>query len=220
MSSQKVQTSKKSSSSSKGSQKKKKTAKRKPVQFQLTWSGMISWAVFSFVVVAWSFILGVLVGRGYQPETFVPLVAEYMPGHAAEEHNGDQNQGNVLSAQELGFYDSLQKSGQDNAQPSGATKSSQSAPPDPEVVVERNEQRYTYEYQVGAFKRQSQAATLRSSLAERGFSVDVVQSMVQGTPWYRVLVRHTGQAGEVEPFIARLRKAGVTNFFLRSKNPE
>src|SRR6056297_1145605 len=108
MSSQKAQPSKKSSSSSKGAQKKKKTVKGKPIQLHLTWSGLISWGVFSFVVVAWAFILGVLVGRGYQPEAVLPMVAEYMPGHVDDTQPDPQNQKQVLSAQELGFFENLQ----------------------------------------------------------------------------------------------------------------
>ncbi len=219
MSSQKTQPSKKSSAKSKSSQQKKKTVKGKPFQFHLTWSGLISWGVFSFVVVAWAFILGVLVGRGYQPESVLPMVAEYMPGHVDDSQMAPQNQQPVLRAQELGFFENLQ------TQPGTKEKSDRQQvsvqdQPESEVRVTRKEKSYVYEYQVGAFQRQGQAEALRQDLAKSGLDAHVLPSTVQGTAWYRVLVRHTGSPNDVASFTSRLRQSGIENFFLRSKKPK
>ena len=221
MSSQKAPAGKKAAQSGKASQKKKKTAKGKLIQFKLTWSGLISWGVFAFVVVAWAFILGVLVGRGYHPEAFLPLVAEYMPGQSGQQQGEDQDQSSVLSAQDLGFYDTLQQEdGRKTDEPARIQTQVESdqdsyAEPDPEVQSQK--QAYVYEYQVGAFKRRSQAEVLQQGLRKQGFVAQVVRSTVQGTAWYRVLVQYTGQTTEKEAFTSRLRQAGVKNFFLRSK---
>ena len=219
MSSSKTQSSKKGAQSSKGSPKKKQTKKGKSIQFQLTWTGLISWGVFVFVVVAWAFILGVLVGRGYQPETFLPLVSEYMPGDAQHEKADQSAQNPVLSAQELGFFQSLQQEAKsethepERAQSHDKPEEKSNA----RAVATNDSQGYVYEYQVGAFKRRSQAQALQKGLADRGFAADVIRSTVQGAAWYRVLVHYTGQVSGVEAFTSRLRQAGVKKFFLRSK---
>jgi hypothetical protein len=220
MSSQKARPSKKSSAKSKSSQQKKKTAKGKPIQIHLTWSGLISWGVFSFVVVAWSFILGVLVGRGYQPESVLPVVAEYMPGHVEEDTQTDpQKQRPVLSAQELGFFENLQaKTGRQEK--SDRQQVPVKDQPELEARVTKNEKTYVYAYQVGAFQHQGQAESLRQDLVRSGLSAQVLPSTVQGTPWYRVLVRYAGSPNDVASFTSRLRQAGIENFFLRSKKPK
>lgn len=224
MSSQKAQPSKKGSSSSKGTQKKKKTKKGKPIQFHLTWSGLISWGVFAFVLVAWAFILGVLVGRGYQPEAFLPLVADYMPGQSKQQDDQGQSQNPVLSAQELGFFESLQsepvRRPQQKKQETSSTTPTQDTKPETEIKAQKSDTSYVYEFQVGAFKRQDQAEALRQRLAHKAFSAAVQKSRVQGSAWYRVVVRHTAGPAEVKAFTARLQQAGVNNFFLRSKKPK
>lgn len=224
MSSQKAQQSKKGTPSSKGAQKKKKTKKGKPIQFHLTWSGLISWGVFAFVLVGWAFILGVLVGRGYQPEAFLPLVAEYMPGQSKQLDERDQDQNPVLSAQELGFFESLQSEPElepgEKKQRASQTGTSLETKPETGIETQKSEQAYVYEFQVGAFKRQDQAEALRRRLVQNAFSAGVQKSRVQGSAWYRVVVRHTGEPTGVKAFTARLQQAGVSNFFLRSKEPE
>lgn len=224
MSSQKAQPSKKGTPSSKGVQKKKKTKKGKPIQFHLSWSGLISWGVFAFVLVAWAFILGVLVGRGYQPEAFMPLVADYMPGKSKQQDDQDQARNPVLSAQELGFFESLQSEPglrtQEKKQKASQTGTSLETKPETGIETKKSDTSYVYEFQVGAFKRQDQAQALRQRLARKAFSAGVQKSRVQGSAWYRVVVRHTGEPTEVKAFTARLQQAGVSNFFLRSKKPE
>jgi cell division protein FtsN len=224
MNSQKVQQSKKGTPGNKGTQKKKKTKKGKPIQFHLTWSGLISWGVFAFVLVAWAFILGVLVGRGYQPEAFFPLVADYMPGQSKQQDDQDQNQNPVLSAQELGFFESLQSTpgltGQEKKQEASSTTARLDTKPETGIKTHKSDTSYVYEFQVGAFKRQDQAEALRQRLAQKAFSAAVQKSRVQGSAWYRVVVRHTAGPAGVEAFTARLQQAGVNNFFLRSKKPK
>ncbi|MFO7802135.1 MAG: SPOR domain-containing protein [Desulfovermiculus sp.] len=222
MSSSKAQTSKKGAPGSKGSPKKKQSKKGKSIQFQLTWSGLISWGVFAFVVVAWAFILGVLVGRGYQPETFLPLVSEYMPGDAQPKEGDQSAQNPVFSAQELGFFESLQQEATSEAQePVRAQPQDKPEEKSNTGALATNDRKdYVYEYQVGAFKRRSQAEALQKGLADRGFTADVVRSTVQGADWYRVLVHYTGQASDVEAFTSRLRQAGVKKFFLRGKKAQ
>ena len=56
--------------------KARTTKKDKKFSFQLGLSGFLSLAILVVIGMAWSFILGVVVGRGYQPETMAKEMAQ------------------------------------------------------------------------------------------------------------------------------------------------
>lgn len=84
------------------------TKERKKFSFQLGLSGFLSLAMLIIVGMAWSFILGVIVGRGYQPEKIAlnaaqKVLPEDFP--LLTEKNEP-----VLKSEELEFFDKLKKS--------------------------------------------------------------------------------------------------------------
>ncbi|MEW5774681.1 MAG: SPOR domain-containing protein, partial [Thermodesulfobacteriota bacterium] len=54
---------------------------------------------------AWTFVIGVLVGRGYRPEAAVPEIAALMPGAA----NASRGEVQVLKPEDLQYLDDLTK---------------------------------------------------------------------------------------------------------------
>ena len=76
--------------------------------FSLSTAGLVSLSVVAVAALAWVFILGVLVGRGYKPEQAVPQLAEIMPRPDAEAPapKGDDR---VLRPEELEFFDAVKK---------------------------------------------------------------------------------------------------------------
>jgi cell division protein FtsN len=149
------------------------------------------------------------------------MVAEYMPGQSGQEQGKDPEQSSVLRAQDLGFYETLQQKTTPGTSGPGRSqtreKPGRESDPGSDSEVKSQGPAYIFEYQVGAFKRRSQAEVLQQGLTEQGFAAQVVRSTVQGTAWFRVLVTYRGQTTETEAFTSRLRQAGVKNFFLRSK---
>ncbi|MCA1946355.1 MAG: SPOR domain-containing protein [Desulfovibrio sp.] len=81
--------------------------KRYKLEFSHT--GLVGFVAVTLLGLVWVFIFGVLVGRGYRPETAVPELARIMP---AEQNAGKvlADQG-VLPPEELEFYDALRKGG-------------------------------------------------------------------------------------------------------------
>ena len=73
----------------------------------LTLSSLITIGVASAVVLTAFFVLGVLIGRGYQPEQSVPKLASIMPKPPVAD-NSTEEENPVLEAKELHFADSLQ----------------------------------------------------------------------------------------------------------------
>ena len=215
---------KKNTKTTRAKSSSQKTRSKKPkgtIQFHLTWSGLISWGVFAVVVAAWAFILGILVGRGYHPESFVPLVADFMPGEQVSQEQKSKDQSPVLSAQELGFYESLDSEGRQTSPANARSRERAQSDPRPSANAQKkrslDQTVYVYRYQVGAFKKRNQARTLQAHLDQVGIGAEVERSTVQGTAWYRVLVQYTGTPAGVQAFTSKLHAAGVSSFFLRSK---
>ena len=79
--------------------------KRYALEFSRT--GLIGFVAVTLLGLVWVFIFGVLVGRGYRPETAVPELARIMPAEQnASKLLADQG---VLPPEELEFYDALKK---------------------------------------------------------------------------------------------------------------
>jgi DedD protein len=119
-------------------------AKRKKFLYEFSLSGLASLFVFTVLIMVWMFILGVLVGRGYRPETVIPQLAKVLPqeqaphagaGSAAPQQDGQAPQEQpTLKAEELGFYEDLKGSRKPRAaspKPAPAKPSPQPAQPQP-----------------------------------------------------------------------------------------
>ncbi len=77
------------------------------VRVEVAVSTLVVVCVVLVLGVVWSFIFGVLVGRGYQPEEKVPSLAEIMPAKPDKEHTAAAPQEAVIKPEELQFFDRL-----------------------------------------------------------------------------------------------------------------
>lgn len=113
--------------------RKSSTTKKKDkdkLSFQLGLSGFLSLAVLVVIGMAWSFILGVIVGRGYQPEQMAMEMAQkVLPEDfpLLTEKNEE-----VLKGEELEFFDKL-KQGPSSVPPVPAVQS-KAPQPKPQVA--------------------------------------------------------------------------------------
>jgi cell division protein FtsN len=204
---------------------KKKT--RKKIHFSLSWSGLISSGLLALVALVWAFILGVLVGRGYHPESVIPQVARLLPGQSEPAPVPDKKvkDGQVLKPEELGFFESLQQetSSEEARRPSGSSsgpregRSNQARAE--RKAPETSESSFRYVYQVAAFQSGDQARTLSSRLEEAGLSASVTSVRNEAGLWYRVHVAFQGQPSDTSKLKEQLRKLGCPKPFLRSKTP-
>lgn len=125
--------------------------------FEISMSGVISVGIVVVLGMCWVFILGILVGRGYKPETAVPQIAQMMPTTEAAQPDGaaSTTPPTVLKPEELQFMeglhegkeagevvtDSTQKSPADGkkaeakATPMGSAQAPTAIPPHPTPVA-------------------------------------------------------------------------------------
>ena len=114
----------------KSTTKKKDTKKKGSFSFQLGLSGFMTLAVLVIIGMAWSFILGVIVGRGYQPEEMAMDVArQVLPEDfpLLTEKNEE-----VLKGEELEFFEKLRQ-GPSSVAPAPAPPAKPKTPPKPET---------------------------------------------------------------------------------------
>lgn len=115
--------------------RKSSTTKKKDkdrLSFQLGLGGFLSLAVLVVIGMAWSFILGVIVGRGYQPEKMAMEMAQkVLPEDfpLLTEKNEE-----VLKSEELEFFEKL-KQGPSSVPPAPAPQVAAAAPqPKPQTA--------------------------------------------------------------------------------------
>ena len=81
----------------------------KKFSIEISMSGVISVGIVVVLGMCWVFILGILVGRGYKPETAVPQIAQMMPTTEPKQPEGAAPGAppTVLKPEELQFMEDL-----------------------------------------------------------------------------------------------------------------
>ena len=206
----------------KRSASKKKQAKK--VQFALSWGGLVSFGFFGALALIWVFILGVIVGRGYQPETLLNSAKRFIPGVSASKEavREAQPQEKVLQPKDLNFIEDLKKKVQDQLYDSGLSPSQEPEKRDraaagPSAGEQQQAPEYHCVYQVAAFKRAKPANQVASDLQSAGLQASVHEIEKSGQNWFRVYVSFTGRPRAVQDFEQKLNQLGLGNAFLRSK---
>jgi cell division septation protein DedD len=213
--------------------------KKKRWRFELGPFGMLGVGLVGTLVMAWAFILGILVGRGYHPESVIPEIGWTSPSLPSL-----SSPRTVLQPEELRFHETLQERG---SQPSPeaprrtepqvaaparpAHQAQREAVPDPapaQVVAapeptgsagqaEPTEPHFEFVFQVASFQNDTQARALQQSIASAGLSASVEAGMVNDRQWYRVLVTVRGSQAEADLAKSRLQGLGIADPFLRAK---
>ncbi len=192
------------------------------LNLQLTPGRTLSLGAFALLAIIWAFILGVFVGRGYNPEDVIPDISRIMP---KDEQQAPADR--ILRPEELEFYDRLrsappspvrdrplpveepQAPAQDSIDTAALTEAHPEA--DPEI--------FTYIYQVGSFQNMERADRLQQILNNAGFSASITRAFAGNEPWYRVLVEIDSPSSEIERVKKDLEEIGITQPLLRSKKP-
>lgn len=204
---------------------KKKTTASKPkgkFKIELGFTRAVSVGALVILAMIWSFILGVFIGRGYNPEDVIPDISRIMP-----ETNQEKSVSRVLKPEELEFMDRL-KSGS-TAQPA-PSRQQVAVKPTPEPVIQTPPpatpppapvpvETFTYTYQVGSFQTIQRAGELQEKLMNDGFRASITDAFVGAEPWYRVIVEFQSSEQESKSMIRKLEKHGIREPLLRSKRP-
>jgi len=199
-------------------------------RFSLTLSGrgMAAVVVLFIICLGWTFVLGVLVGRGYKPEEAVPKLAELMPeaqqNASAPAAEADPE---VLKPEELEFFEELQKKpGQVSGEVSPPEQEANAPEPAPKPALQaqpaaKQEQsgNFMYIYQAAAYRSVKQAEEFRAKIQAKGYSAGVESATYGGNTWHRVLVHFKGSPEETRVLKETLRGLGVEKPLLRGKKP-
>ena len=216
--------------------KKKNNANKKNTPAKVDVAGLVKKSLFIVVAMTWTFILGVLVGKGYKPENAVPEIARIMPAQPEISPKKPK----MLTAEELGFYDRLKNNHpthqvQNRKPPRVVHATPKPAPKKPKPFIHKaavqkktppassstpaksvKRQRFTFVYQIAAFRNESDAIKVQQQIIRMGIAAYVTRT-TEG--WNRVFARIKGTDGEVGTAMKKIRKIGGPKPFLRTKNP-
>jgi len=211
--------------------KKKRTSGKKQSgkRFTLTfgWSGLVTAVLLTGIALVWAFIFGVIIGRGYYPETLIPALSRVVPQKEGGEAPRQARKGEALHAEELGFLNSLSERSEVSPA-SGSPPSGEEVGQDKKrVESEQAEQsgegtsgsaaRYEYRYQVAALQSKQKAEKVVGELKAKGMRADLRAVEKDDVTWYRIHVQLTGGPNETERFKQRLEGYGLGTPFLRDK---
>lgn len=205
--------------------RKKSTPKKSkgPFKIELGLTRALSVGAFIVLAMVWSFILGVFVGRGYNPEDVIPDIARVMPDARTERQAPA-----VLKPEELEFLDNLRAAPAPRTPP--PQTAARPAPPPPEPVIQRPveepaprpvpmEDKFVYTYQVGSFQTIERAGELQQQLMNDGFRASIADAFVGAEPWYRVFIEFESSERNAQDKLNKLQKYGITQPLLRRKHP-
>ena len=190
----------------------------------LTPSALVTITVLSVVLLGFSFLSGVIVGRGTMP---LPAALELEPLLAEEEEvKGEQASAeSILSAEELRFMTSLK-----SADAAGVLSESEVAPvkqvpakkAEPKKAEPKKpaEPQMDYVLRAATFRDASQAKALVDKLNKEGLSARSYQNKNKSGTWYYVQVSLRGGKSDLEAARAKLAsKFRIRDAMLVSEKP-
>ncbi|QJB56377.1 SPOR domain-containing protein [Pseudodesulfovibrio sp. zrk46] len=214
----------------------KLNASQKTYDFSLSLPGMISAVGAGVLALTFFFIMGILIGRGYRPETDVPQLNEIMP---SKQHGqvAEQPKPEILKPEELEYPERLKEKPETmmaETAPAPAPKPVAKPEPKPEPKVEAKpadaekpetftpevnygEPVFDYVYQVASFKKADMADALSAKLVAAGLRTNISSGDVKGTTWHRVQVLHHGTPASTNDMKAVLAKFGIKKPLLKKK---
>ncbi|SMF33265.1 SPOR domain-containing protein [Desulfovibrio gilichinskyi] len=189
------------------------------------------------------FILGILLGRGYQPENDVPELAMMMPTQSA--NSSGEVKGGILKPEELLYMDNLKIKPETSVKPETAAKP-EAKPAEKEITVKPETKVapepsavkkdvavaapvkmdnsaasappvFDYLYQVASFGSESKAREFSGKLITDGLNASLAIGKSGSKTWYRVVVRHIGSAESTQSMRNVLAKYGIKKLMLKSK---
>jgi hypothetical protein len=211
------------------------------ISIRLGLPGLTAVAVLVVVGMAWSFILGVVVGRGHHPEQVVEeVVRQALPAPENTTANAT-----VLRPEELQFFEKLHRMPVEQAAAPAESKTAAAAsaakakPSAKKSVAARKDgekpqassstrassptegpqPQFVFEYQLAALDSAADAEAMVQRLKAAHVEARVSKASSQGKTWYRVLVRHRGVVETALEFKEYLKRSGFTDIVLRSRQP-
>lgn len=207
----------------------------KTYDLSLSLPGMISAVGAGVLALTFFFVMGILIGRGYRPETDVPPLNDIMPTAEHGQIASEPLKPEVLKAEELEYPERLKASPDTrmDEQPSTEPKKPEpkpeiktakpvdSGPEKPEVFAptpaKPGELVYDYIYQVASFRQPEMAEALSAKLVASGLRTAIEAGEAKGATWHRVQVLHHGTPASTAGMKEILAKQGLGKPLLKKK---
>ncbi|MDL2207155.1 SPOR domain-containing protein [Desulfovibrio sp. OttesenSCG-928-F20] len=205
------------------------------INISLSPAGLISSLLLLCLGFVGVFSLGILVGRGHNPEAGIPELARIMPEPAPlnaptviAEDSGLLAQTPAPAATEgiidqgnLEYRDHLKTPAtQEKARVQETTAARPAPDSAPTIVsVSADTQVYHYSYQAASFRDQPSCDAFSAKLAKAGFKSRTEKVESEGVIWYRVMVDFTGRPDDTNALRDKLKEHGVPKALLRGKSP-
>lgn len=192
----------------------------------ITPSALVTMSVLALVMLGFSFLSGVIVGRSSMPlPQALELDTLLSESPKAEEGESEEPE-KILPKEELRFMTSL-KSDAAGGVLADADKASDAAPavtqekaapekPKQEVQKPREPQ-FDYVLRVAAFKEADQAQALLNRLSKDGMRARRTQAKTRRTTWYYVQVLMRGSKADLQMFRRKLDGYGLHDAMLISE---
>ena len=219
----------------------------KTITLTLTIPRVISLLLFATVAIVWFFVMGLIIGRGYEPEKHIPALAEIMPGKdtaappsvvhdgtAPVTKDGEQKEKAVQPAQKptASQADAAKTRAIINEADKAHREQVKATAQKPPATPPKNEQgnkepdkqtpkqeRFDYVYQAASFKQADQAEALAKKLTAGGIPARVNAFTSGNTKWHRVLIPFRGTPDDTETLRKDLERFKIKKILLVSKKP-
>ena len=163
---------------------------------EFSFTSMFFWGVGLFILLAWIFVLGILVGRGFLPKG-VKALTELKTQIAKLQDMVSRKDSKDLDLirkfdkdPEFAFYKELSKKSEEKVEksPSGPKKIGGRIKPEKSLnkTNKTSEDNGQYALQIASFDNELKAATLAKQLNNRGYPAYYYKVNVKGKTYYRV----------------------------------
>ena len=202
-------------------------------------AGVVTSVIIGIIAIGWIFAFGVIVGRGYNPETQISELTNLLPPPQEEEKTEP-----ILKPEELKFMSELkdkeartirlpQSSAQNAsvqltdiesrtaASASSHVEKNAAADKSAPSLEKKGSERFDFVFQAVAYKKREQADSLREKLEGEGLRTRLnIDKDKEGKPrWYRVQVLYRGTESDLDHVRAIMDDMNIREPKLISKQP-
>ncbi len=172
------------------SKKSKKKKKKTTITITISRAKIIQLCIFFLIAMCWSFILGVLTGRGYLDKYLKIFIKnkDTVKSIRPKDKN-DKDMEPLINPGDLQFYKGIKD------------KNIQT------TLKKQSPQRYVF--QVAAFKNRKKAEEIMNKLKGFGFNAKVISKKIKNTRWYKVYVHFSGPIEKEIRLRKRLKELGL-----------
>ena len=201
--------------------KNTKKKSKSGVQIIIGLKGIALGSIFVLCAIIWSFILGVIIGRGYGPIDLISPIEKKInlsSNSTLKKQNNKTNE-KVLNSTELTFYQKIKQDTAEkllNLQPYSKKKRKTSTT---KVAKKTKTKSSLYEYiiQISSFSSKKDALSQLKLLQKKHLTAKIETSKRGSKTWYRVFIILRGSLKSIGKELSALKKLGFKDYIIKEK---